>query len=81
MEVIAQDQSGLLNKVAYSLLENKVKLINARVATFGERAEDVFFICSSENKPILDQAKLTQLANHICEVLDSTIDKPKDANT
>ena len=44
MEVTAQDRPGLLHQVANALLHCKVQLLNARVSTFGERAEDIFVL-------------------------------------
>jgi [protein-PII] uridylyltransferase len=44
MEVTAQDRPGLLHQVANALVHCKARLVNARVSTFGEKAEDVFFL-------------------------------------
>ncbi|MHB1528721.1 MAG: [protein-PII] uridylyltransferase [Acidiferrobacteraceae bacterium] len=44
MEVVAQDRPGLLYQVALALEQCQLRLTNARVATYGERAEDMFFI-------------------------------------
>lgn len=44
MEVTALDQPGLLSRIATILHNAKVPLLSARVTTFGERAEDVFYL-------------------------------------
>ena len=44
MEVTALDQPGLLCRIAAILYHAAVPLLGARVATFGERAEDVFYL-------------------------------------
>ena len=69
MEVIARDQPGLLHKVAVCLRDHKITMINARIATFGERAEDVFFITNREGHPIKDTDRLDKLATAICTAL------------
>ena len=70
MEVIAQDQPGLLHNVAVILREHNMILLSARVATFGERAEDVFYIRHGDHKPVTDPETLAQLEQQISEALD-----------
>lgn len=71
MEVIAQNQPGLLHKVALCLLKCNVQLINARIATFGERAEDVFFIAMRDGSPVVSETILDELSSSICSVLNN----------
>ncbi len=70
MEVIAQDQPGLLHNVALVLREHNLILLNARVATFGERAEDIFYIRHGDHSPVIETKILEQLEQQICEALD-----------
>jgi len=58
IEVIAQDRPGLLHRVALALNECKVRLLTAKIATFGERAEDVFFVCDRDGQALTDAAQL-----------------------
>ncbi|MGB1109295.1 MAG: [protein-PII] uridylyltransferase, partial [Gammaproteobacteria bacterium] len=44
MELMAPDRPGLLSAVGKAFASCDVSLVNARVTTLGERAEDVFFI-------------------------------------
>jgi [protein-PII] uridylyltransferase len=44
MEVTAQDRPGLLHQVALALQHCQARLVTAKIATYGERAEDVFFV-------------------------------------
>jgi len=60
MEVTAQDRPGLLLQVANALLAFKIRLVTAKVSTFGERAEDVFFITDRDGQPVTDAGQ------HIC---------------
>jgi [protein-PII] uridylyltransferase len=52
MEVIAGDRPGLLSAIGWALADARVRLQNAKIATFGERAEDVFFLTDSGNRPL-----------------------------
>jgi [protein-PII] uridylyltransferase len=52
VELVASDRPGLLFQVAQVLDGQGVELQNARVATIGERAEDVFFVTTHDKKPL-----------------------------
>jgi [protein-PII] uridylyltransferase len=52
MEVVTSDRPGLLARIASSMLECNVLLQNAKIATFGERAEDIFYITNAQQKPL-----------------------------
>jgi len=52
MEVTAQDRPGLLYQVALALKHCDVNLVTAKVATYGERAEDIFFINTRGRVPL-----------------------------
>ena len=69
MEVRAQDRPGLLNQVANTLLECKVVLINARISTFGERAEDIFLLKDQETNEFISNEKKICLVNAIKRAL------------
>ena len=78
MEVIAQDQPGLLHKVARVLKRHNLVLLSARIATFGERAEDIFYIRNGDHSPVTGEDILLQLEQQICAALDtSESDKSK----
>ncbi len=70
MEVIAQDQPGLLHNVALILREHNMILLSARIATFGERAEDVFYIRHGDHTPVTEPKILKQLETQIINALD-----------
>ncbi|MEQ1510146.1 MAG: [protein-PII] uridylyltransferase [Sphingopyxis sp.] len=44
IEVNAQDRPALLNQLAYALFQSRVTLHSAHIATYGERAVDVFYV-------------------------------------
>ena len=71
MEVIAQDQPGLLHRVARCLWVCKVKLVTAKIATFGERAEDIFIITNRDGNPVNDDRTQSCLSSRIQDSLTS----------
>lgn len=56
LALVCSDRHGLLAEVALALREARVRVHAARIATFGERAED-FFIVSDERNAPLDAAR------------------------
>ncbi|MHB8729061.1 MAG: [protein-PII] uridylyltransferase [Sulfuricaulis sp.] len=65
MEVTAQDRPGLLYQVALALKQCHVNLVAAKVATYGERAEDIFFINDRNRQPLTDKNQLSCLETEI----------------
>ncbi|MDH3466880.1 MAG: hypothetical protein OES26_13410, partial [Gammaproteobacteria bacterium] len=72
MEVMAQDRPGLLYHVSKALLHCKVRLLSAKITTFGERAEDVFFIVDRDGELVSDAKQRECLTASIHAALDST---------
>ena len=60
MEVIATDRPGLLARIGWALADARVRIRNAKIATFGERAEDVFHVTDARDQP-LDDARLGEV--------------------
>jgi len=79
MEVIAQDQPGLLHNVALILREHNMILLSARIATFGERAEDVFYIRHGDHTAVTEAEILAQLEKQIIQALDRSPQAAKSA--
>jgi [protein-PII] uridylyltransferase len=65
LELVAGDRPGLLCDVGKVLWEERIDLQGARVSTIGERAEDVFYVTDTAQRPLDDKtaeqlrAKLT----------------------
>ena len=57
VEVVAPDRPGLLACIGIAFADCGVRLQNAKIATYGERAEDVFFVTDSGNRPLDGGAK------------------------
>ena len=70
MKVIAYDRPGLLSQVGAAMHACGVTLHKAKVATFGEKAEDIFFITDNEGKQINEAEKLKCLEQTIIERLE-----------
>ncbi len=66
--LVCTDRPGLLADMAYVLRQNMIRVHDARVATFGERVEDVFRI-SSNGHP-LDQAAQDELRGALLASID-----------
>ena len=58
VELITADRPGLLSRVGRAFQACTVRVQNAKIATFGARAEDFFFITDAGNHPITDTAQL-----------------------
>lgn len=69
MEVITSDRPGLLARISRGMLECNVLLQSAKIATFGERAEDIFFITTPGEKPLQEDEQKC-LRDTISKLLD-----------
>ncbi|MDH4567791.1 [protein-PII] uridylyltransferase [Pseudomonas sp. BN414] len=54
LELIAPDRPGLLARIGRIFVEFDLSLQNAKIATLGERVEDVFFVTDAANQPLSD---------------------------
>lgn len=71
MELFAADRPGLLSCVGQAFADTGLRLQNAKIGTFGNRAEDVFFITDDQNRPISDPQKLETLRETLLKAIDS----------
>jgi len=74
MEVVTPDRPGLLARIGQILLSHNLSLVNARIATLGERVEDVFFISDMNGQPISEAELCEALQNDICAQLDEQVE-------
>lgn len=70
MEVITSDRPGLLSRIARAMAACKVRLLNAKIATFGERVEDIFYITDERGHPLEDDEQKQCLMEKIVEALE-----------
>ena len=73
MEVTAQDRPGLLYQIALALKHCRVNLVAAKVGTYGERAEDIFFVNSREKTPLSDKQQLICLEDEIIKRIGAPV--------
>lgn len=72
VEVVTLDRPGLLARIGRIFMEHGVNLQNARIATLGERAEDVFFLTDASQQPLSDPELCERLCAALREQLDQT---------
>lgn len=75
LEVISPDRPGLLATIGHVFMELDIQLQNAKIATLGERIEDVFFISDINGEPLSDPALCERLQKEICKQLDLQVEK------
>ncbi len=69
MEVTATDRVGFLSAIGSALEQCRTRLQSAKIATYGERIEDIFFITDQNNHMITDETQFEMLRNAITEAL------------
>jgi len=69
MEVSTIDRPGILSRIGLAMDMCGAKLQNAKIATYGERAEDIFYLQNDENKMIEDPLKFECLKSSITDAL------------
>lgn len=73
MEVVTTDRPGLLSKLARAMDRCAIQLRNAKIATFGERVEDVFFITDREGRPLAAPQARALLRDTIVEEIEGRV--------
>jgi len=72
IEASGLDRPGLLHALTRSLFSLNISIVSARVATFGERAVDVFYVQDLTGAKLTRKSKLTA----IHETLESVLNNP-----
>lgn len=75
LELVTADQPGLLSLIGRVFQKRGILLNAAKVATIGERAEDVFYVTDRMHRPITEERVLDDLR----EVLVRTLDRREAA--
>ena len=68
MEVVCADRPGVLSRIGWALAGAGASVHGAKIATFGERAEDVFRLTNRSGRP-LDTGERERLRAHIRRAL------------
>lgn len=74
LEVISPDRPGLLACIGRIFMQFEIQLLNAKIATLGERVEDIFFIADKNGNPLIDNTLAENLQREIREELDKRVD-------
>ena len=69
LAVVCADRPGLLAAMAHLFRERRIRVHDARIATFGERVED-FFLISDEHDTQLDDMACEDLRSALIHLLD-----------
>ena len=65
VEINARDRAALLSGLALAIFESKATVHSAHIATYGERAVDVFYLTDSHGAKLEAPAKLKALHNRL----------------
>ena len=77
VEIITGDRPGLLTHIAEALRTCRVRLQNAKITTVGERAEDVFFITDTDDRPVQDPQRREALSRALKDHIDTPAANPQ----
>lgn len=73
IEVSGLDQPGLLHALSRALFNMNVSIIGARVATWGERAVDVFYVTDLVGQKIVSPNRLQALRKKLKDVMTDPV--------
>lgn len=79
IEVNGRDRIGFVQDVAWALYDLSLNLGRARIATYGERAVDVFYVRDMFGLKIDDKAKLERIRRRLVEAIEAGQPKEKAA--
>jgi [protein-PII] uridylyltransferase len=71
IEVSARDRPGLLYEIACVLSAEQVDISSAHIATFGEKAVDVFYVTSANGKKIIQPSARKRIREKLLEAFEN----------
>ena len=71
IEVDGPDRSGLLYEITRSLFEAGLSISSSMIATYGERAVDVFYVRDGFGHKLVDKARLAALQERLLKVMEN----------
>jgi len=71
MELITSDRPGLLSLIGKVFVDCNVKVHNAKIGTFGEYVEDIFYISDKDDQAISDVNQIEALRESFFKALDN----------
>jgi len=69
IQISTSDKPGLLANLSHAFAKAGVRVHNAKIATMGEKAEDLFQITDQNNQPIIDE----KIQNNIADIVISSL--------
>ncbi|WP_430396199.1 [protein-PII] uridylyltransferase [Ferrovibrio sp.] len=75
VEVNGRDRPGFLYEVTRGLYDLNLSIRSAHIATYGERAVDVFYVQDLTGQKIHDEARLRQIERHLLKLLTQVEEK------
>ncbi|MCY4143194.1 MAG: [protein-PII] uridylyltransferase [Gammaproteobacteria bacterium] len=75
LELVASDRPGLLALVGEIFVELGIDVHEARIATLGERVEDVFVISASHGKASLEPYRMQTIVDTLTKRIDAAIEE------
>lgn len=79
IEAAGRDRPGLLHDLTSAMVDLSLDTHSAHVATFGERAVDVFYVTDLTGEKVTRRAKLNAIKRKLEQVLGGTPGKPRPA--
>ncbi len=76
IEVNGRDRPGFLYDVTRGLYDLNLSIGSAHIATYGERAVDVFYVQDLTGMKLTDKRRLQQIEKHLLKKLSPPDDKP-----
>lgn len=73
LRVVAADRPGLLARIGLLFVDEDLNISYAKIATLGERIDDVFFITDGNGEPLRDRARMAHLAETLRRRIDEEI--------
>ena len=75
LEISTADRPGLLCAIGRAFSDCGITLHNAKIATFGARADDIFYITDNKGEALLDPDAQQALRNALLQHLDSIVNR------
>ena len=70
IQISSTDKSGLLARISRAFVDSGVRVHNAKIATMGEKAEDLFHITDFNNRPITDITQQENITKKLISYID-----------